>query len=385
MKITKISARAVSFGVTSLLCLMGCQNPGNEDATDQNPQIRAENLFQKSPKKANEKVLANYLAQLASIHNDPAVLKKVAAKLNTSGLEKASKSQIIAASITTPPQVINYKDSIAKLFDPDSQPCVLPEKIIRKLKKFKENKQYWVPKELAATLNQMPDKAINLQGKGLSILLHTVKTTRANNTTNSYIIVGAPTFNSLDLDSWIFKTTNNFGYTLDCSGLLNATIEGTATVPGSDITTTASSAIKDKKTLFVGAGVVISPLYAAYFGDASGVKLNKTDRIAILSSIINMPGITDTDSIELVMSYQVIWTANNGESGFNGKGDFSAKGGIGVGFAQVGGSANFSGSVSRSTTFGSFNTYYTGEQVLNAPEHVTGAGIKALIKQLSGQ
>lgn len=280
------------------------------------------------------------------------------------------------------PIIVNVKDSIAKLFDPDLQPCPLPEKILKKLKKLKADKQNWVPKELAGNINGMPDMALYFKGKDLPLILHTIRAIHKDNRIDTLIVLGAQTAKDLVVSDYIWPGINNFGYTLDCSGFLNASIEGTATVPGSDITTKAGAAVEKQKSLFIGGGVIISPLYAAYYGESSGINMSKTLRLQILTAIINSPEVNEGDILELIMSFEVIWASSKGEQGFNGSSNITAKGSVGIGVAQISGSTNISGTVSRKSNFAEFDTYLTGRQRLNSPSRVSVSMIKTKITEL---
>jgi|GEM_PF-3212239 len=278
--------------------------------------------------------------------------------------------------------MVNVKDSIAKLFDPDNQPCPIPEKVLKKLKKYKQDNKSWVPRDVARQLNQMPDQAIYLKGLDLTVLLHTIKK-KSGGIESGVIAVGAPTFNNLSVADYLNKSVNNFGYTLDCSGFLNATIDGTATIPGADIKSKAAAAMDKKSSFFLGGGVIISPLYAAYFGNTSGVNLSKEIRQQILSAIVGLPMMQDGDSVQLVMSYEVIWASSRGEQSFNGSAEFSSKAGIGIGIANVQGSTGIGGTVSRNSTFSAFDTYYTSRQRLNPPVWVRISEIRARMRELT--
>jgi hypothetical protein len=365
----KLSGTCLCLMILIPILLSSCLNDSET--------ISPENVSKVNPDTSNIAQLTNIANSLSNLKHNKVGLEKMKSIL------KSKDKAVEIVSFIPNTILVSVKDSVAKLFDPDLQPCIIPEKVLNKLKKYKKDKESWVPKELAKLIGGMPDKALYMKGTGLTVVLHTVNVKHVNNTMETIIIIGAPTFSAITLGDWVSKASdNNFGYTLDCSGMLSAAIAGTATVPGADIKTAAASSMDKKSSLFVGAGVVISPLYTAYYGDASSVKMSSVDRIAILTALINTPGINDTDDIELVMSYEVIWSSSKGEQGFNGSASFYGKGGLGVGIAQVSGSSDISGTVSRSSTYGSFDTYLTGRQRLNSPGHVTLNNIRSLIQQL---
>ncbi|ACT96432.1 hypothetical protein [Dyadobacter fermentans] len=349
--------------------------------------IKQENIIRSSSDSSNLKILNDIEDHFAALKSSSSSMEHIQFRLKRLNANGDFKNGVLAPEhIAISPILVNVKDSVSKLFDPDLQPCPIPEKVLKKLRKFKDEKKSWVPRELASLLGGMPDKALYLKGTGLTVVLHSINVKHTNGKSETHIVIGAPTFSNININEWISKSSNNsFGYTLDCSGLMNASIDGTATVPGADIKTSAAAAMNKKSSMFVGAGVVISPLYSAFFGSASGVKMADADRVELLNALVSTPGIVDSDEIELMMSYEVIWASSKGEQGFNGSANFSAKGGLGIGIAQAGGSTDLSGSVSRSSSYGSFDTYLTGRQRLNAPGYVNLVKVKDLIRQLSGQ
>jgi len=235
-------------------------------------------------------------------------------------------------------------------------------------------------------LNELPDSVIFIEGVGLPTLLHTVAVTHADKSMEDVLVIGAPTYTNLDPTKLVDPNHNHFAYTLDCSGYINAEIQASATVPGSDMTAKAASSLTTQNSMFVGSAIVISPLYAAYYGSSSGIILDTATRIAVLKAIVNDSNdFSATDVITLTMSYQVVWVSNTGNQNFNGSADLTAKGGLGIGMAQISGSASGGGTISRSSTFSSFDTYLTGNQILNKPGLVTLASINDVITKLGGK
>lgn len=361
------------FCTIFLICL-SCNNSKNE--------INSEFAFQPNLDSTNVDTLAQINSIFNSAINNKATLQLIGQSISSlTNKNIANNLQLLMA--VERPSLVNVKDSIAKLFDPDLQPCPLPENIVKKLKKYKDKDQAWVPKDLVNHLKGMPDKALYFDGKDVPLLLHTIKIKHSNNLLDTVIVLGSPTIKNLDVTDFIWPGINNFGYTLDCSGLLSASIQGTLTVPGSDITTKAGAAFDQQKSMFVGGGVIISPLYAAFFGESSGVDLSKELRSQILKAITEAPGVTANDAVELVMSYEVVWASSKGEQGFNGSSNLAGKGAVGIGIAQASSNVGVSGTVSRKSNFSSFETYVTGRQRLNAPAQVTIASINAKIAEIN--
>ena len=165
---------------------------------------------------------------------------------------------------------------------------------------------------------------------------------------------------------------------------MNAAIEGSAAIPGADIKNVAKSALETQNSMFIGGGVIVSPLYTAYFNDTA--KLDTKTRIAVLSAIIQtltgrVQNLTDADIVTLNSAYDAVWASKVGKSSFNGEASFSGKGGLGIGVAQISASSSGGGSMSRKSTFSSFNTYISKEKPLKDTS-VTVGQIKALIATL---
>lgn len=332
-----------------------------------------QNLLQKV------KDVKQYLLKLTK---DPLFIHDFANGLPYNQLTPPSQYQVKLKNMFFGQRLVNLKEAVAKLFDPDNQPCSLPKRISKKLEKFKEQKKMWAPQYVVTQLNQMPDSALLMQGAALTTLLHTVKIIHQNKIVENSIIIGAPTYRTINISNYIVPGYNTFGYSLDCSGYLNAAIDGSATLPGADMTAKAGAAITDQNSMFVGGGIVISPLYAAYFGETSGVKLDTATRIAILQAIDDKPEIQATDSIELAMSYDVVWASSSGGSSFNGKADISTKGSIGIGVAQIQGTSDGNTSITRSSSFSNFDTYLTNWEPLSKPIDVNKQMIENVIKSL---
>lgn len=281
------------------------------------------------------------------------------------------------------PKQVNVKDSIAKLFDPDFQPCPLPDKVLKQLRKLKSNKQMWVPNDLAKHLVKYPDKALYFSNENVPVLLHTITIKRVNGKLDTLRVLGASTIQNGNISEFVASNlATSFGFTLDCSGLFSAVLDGVVKAPGSDFASKASLAYKETNSMFIGGGVVVSPLFAAYRGKSSAVELAVPLRIEILESLLDAVQGADKDSVKFVTSYEVIWVSNHGGERFNGDSNLSVGGSYGIGFAQASAKGDAGGSVSRTTKFSSFDTYLTNINVLNPAEVFTVSEIKKQVTEL---
>ena len=277
---------------------------------------------------------------------------------------------------------VNITNEIKDIFDPEKCICPLPKKVARKLKRNIDDGIYWAPKYVVTFLNNFPEVGIPLEGASVTSLMHTVTIKDMNGNERKWILAESPTFNKFDVNNYVSGTFDNFIYTLDCSGYLNAAIEASLTVPGSDIKSVAENAITTDNSMFVGGGVLISPIVSSFYGRVLGISLGKQERIAILEALINIPRIKDSDRIIIPNTYEVIWSSTSGSSGFNGKGSLSGGGTLGMGIAKISASTDIGGSISRESSFSSYNTYYTRRERLGGTNPFNIGEVKALLAEL---
>jgi hypothetical protein len=285
-----------------------------------------------------------------------------------------------------PEEIFNYGKNIvasgkilSNLFDPSAGHCSLPKRVLHKLQKDGN----WIPNSLQAELQKMPDSLIAINGVGLTPLLNYIEVVHKDKSKKPVLVAGSPTFRTLDYENYITPGFNTFAYSLDCSGYLNDEIQLSGVVPGNDITAAAKASLDNKYSMFVGKGIVISPLYAAYVGSASGIQLDTANRILILEAIENLPDIHPSDSIIINMSYEVLWTSDNGSSSLNGDANFGGKSSLGLGVINFASSGSASTSISREVSFSSFDVYLTS-RILNEPIETNLESINKLLARLKG-
>ncbi len=179
---------------------------------------------------------------------------------------------------------VNLETVIKDVFDPEKSPCSLPQKVKRKLLRLKEKGEGWAPKVVVNYTKKLPIGALELPTSSLTVLLHTISIVSTDNTKKSFILFGSPTYKNLDINTLLVgEGFDSFMYSLDCSGYLNAAIEGSGIIPGADIKASAEAALSSDNSMLIGGGVIISPIAAAYYGNALGINFDKKNRIEILN------------------------------------------------------------------------------------------------------
>jgi hypothetical protein len=275
------------------------------------------------------------------------------------------------------------KDEINKLFDPENKFCDLPEKVKKSLNKLKNKGKSWAPEYVVKHVKDLPDTALYIPRTSISALLHTIKIKSTDGATRNFPVLGSPTFKKLDVERFVLKEGYNaFFYSLDCSGFLNAAIEGSGAIPGADIQTSAKSAIERKKSMFIAGGVIISPLAAAYYGNGLGTDLDTIERKMILKELTLIPDILDSDTIYATASYEAIWMSNEGSSSFNGESNFGGRINQGIGIASITTSGESGGTVSRNSSFTAYKTYFTKRRIISDLKPFTIQQVKNKIQTL---
>ncbi|WP_271783603.1 hypothetical protein [Aquimarina algiphila] len=284
---------------------------------------------------------------------------------------------------------VSLKDEVFKLFDPDNSLCDLPRKVKNRLKKLKERKKPWAPKYIVEHIKGLPDSVLRLPRTSISVLIHNVYIKSANdnsNTTRKIPLFSAPTFKNLDIERFVItQGFDTFFYSLDCSGYLNVAIEGSGVVPGADIQGSAKAAMDSKKSMFVAGGIITSPITAAFYGNFLGTDLSTSERIKILEELAKIPLIKDTDKIIVPSNYEAIWVSKEGSSSFNGSAEFGGKFNAGIGFASLSTNTNAGSSLTRKSSFNSFNTYITNRKIMTELSPFTIQEVKTKITELKTQ
>lgn len=369
MKISTFKTDGFLILFVILLIYSSCNNP-NSDAED-SASIDTSYLLQANDTIKNKQTLDE-------------IRQRITALRFSETLKSGQKKSTLSFS-DEDVKIVALKSEVGKLFDPENHPCSLPEKIAKKLKKTIADGKPWAPKFVAAHIVEMPDSVIYIPRQSISNLLHwiTVKK-QGSNTETMKLVTNSSTYDNLNVEDFVLSGFNSFFYSLDCSGYLNAAIEGSAAVPGADIKSVAKSALETQNSMFIGGGVILSPLSAAFYGKK--VTIDTITRLnilnAMLSTINEIPNISDKDIVLLNPAYDAVWASKIGASSFNGKADLKTSGGAGIGVAQISASASGGGSISRKSSFSNFNTYITNEHPLEDTNEFSVAQIKAVIQSL---
>lgn len=325
----------------------------------------------------------NNVHDIALIETDLKALNELSESLTMHssmiGIKSFDYNKILAVNF----EKVLLKDEIDKLFDPENKFCELPEKVKKSLNKLKNKGKSWAPEYVVNHVKDLPDTAMYVPRTSISALLHTVTIKSADGTTRNFPVLGSPTFKKLDVERFVIKEGYNaFFYSLDCSGFLNAAIEGSGAIPGADIKTSAKSAIERKKSMFIAGGIIISPLAAAYHGNGLGTDLDTLERKMILKELTLIPDILDSDTIYTTVSYEAIWMSNEGSSSFNGEANFGGRINQGIGIASISASGESGGTVSRNSSFSAYKTYFTQRKIISDLKPFTLSDVKNKLNTL---
>ena len=308
------------------------------------------------PKDSNVKDLVKQTSKDNS--EDISYFKNVIKKSHSTQVNDVRASFVKTEKFKT----VVIRDEVYKLFDPDNGFFSLPTKVRKNLKKLSSSGSPWLPNDVGTFVSDLPDSAFHLSGTYVNVLLHSIQIKSIDGKIQDYVFYNAPTAKSKDITRFISGNYNSFLYSLDCSGYLNSAISASGAVPGAEISASAKLAMESKKSLFIAGGVIISPIATAYYGNRFGVTLGDSERIQILRELVSIPNIRNTDSIIAPVGYEALWMSNTGTTGFNGKSSLGGVGTVGIGVGSISTNDNFGGSLSISSSFSSFETYFTSRK-----------------------
>lgn len=276
--------------------------------------------------------------------------------------------------------LVKTGEVISKIFDSETCPCQLPKSVKKKLKG-----EFWMPKEVKTYLTEsFPEKAIHLKAESALSLLHKI-TIKSSNGKETVRVVNPSSIENFDISKFLLKDIkDNFVYTLDCSGYLNASISAAGGVVNGNIKTETEMALINQKSLFIAGGTFVSPISAAYYGQVFGAgNLSKEERISVLKALILIPDLNDSDSIIVPSSYQIIWSSNKGDGGFNGKSQLNSTGDASVGVAKVAVKENAATEITKKSSFSSYHTLFTEIDYFGKFKPFTVKQVKLRIAELS--
>lgn len=308
-------------------------------------------------------------------------------KLDSSSIDEKSNLKAVQLDIksftSSDREEVNLKEEVGNLFDPSNFQCPLPKKVVKKIQKLRKKGKFWAPTEIANYIRAFEkNKVYLLPRTNITVLAHTIKIESSGNT--AYWPLGAAfSYKNLEFERFVAKSSfDYFVYTLDCSGYLNAAINGTASVPGADITGKAESALTTQKSVFLSGGVIVPPIAPALYGNILGIQLTKEERINILEAILTYPEIKDNDMISIPNAYEIVWASNTGSSSFNGEASFEGSAGANLGVARISASASAGGNMTRTSKYTSNNTYLIDREPLDQFKPLSVTKIKELLDDL---
>jgi hypothetical protein len=357
---THMKTRILLIHLSTLILLLfsSCKNSNPEDEGEM--PISEEFILKTDESIKNNDFLADMIANIESMPFDQA---------------SSDENVLDGAKIDTLEKVVG------ELFDPSKNPCPIPQKVAKKLKKLNEDqKAYWAPRFVKDHISKMPLTVLHIPRRSLNFILHYVTVKKSNGSSFKYLVSRAPSYQNLEVDKFIVTSIDHFFYSLDCSGYLNASIEGSGAVPGADIKAVAKSALETQNSIFIGGGVVLSPLCAAFYGDGfDDTHSDSLMRKAILKSIVAIPNTSDSDTLDINLSFDAVWASKEGKSSFNGRAEVRSGANAGFGIASVSASASSGGSISRKSEFSNFDTYVLTSHSLSKPSFITFKQVKDLL------
>ncbi len=359
---------SIIFAFAISLLAISCSSESEKEETIDPDYIDSEYLLQSDLNSNKKNDLDSLLIELSDFKKN----------FNPNKLEFNKNSLMINQNEGIKYDAVHLKTEISKLFNTNNSPCQLPDKVRKKL-----GGKNWAPPFIARYFNSAPDSGTLIEGASVSYILHSLKIQQSNGETRPWILAGSPTYRNFSFENFILDF-NSFAFTLDCSGFLNTAINASGILPAvADFATSAESALTTQNSMFVGAGVLVSPIAAAYYGDQVGVTMDTTLRLQILKIVERIPNIQSTDLLIFSNSYEVIWTSNSGSSSFNGEGNFRGTAGGTVGIGSISGNINAGGKITRESNFSQFNTIFTKRKFIPDLVPITLTQVKAKIAELS--
>lgn len=273
---------------------------------------------------------------------------------------------------------VKLMDSIGSIFDPAKCGCHLPDNVRQRIK----SKKNFAPPFITNQLAQFGDSADYVPLESVGSVINTVFVKKGTKDPYPFPLNSAPGFENIDARSFLLDDRSSFFYTLDCSGYFTAAIEASAIVTVSGISSHAKTASKIQSSMFVGGGILASPVYSAMYNGILGGKMDTTQMLNILNTVVAIPALADADSVIVSSAFLVVWASNTGKSSFNGEADLSGRTGASFGVASFSASASAGGKVSRESTYKQYQTYVIDEERLTQRQRIKVADIKTRIQSL---
>jgi len=258
------------------------------------------------------------------------------------------------------PVKVRLSTELVSFFDRNG--CELPEKLKKKLT---ENGNIGlIPADLRETLGaELGADVYKIPGTSVNAVLHAAEFQIPGAAAPETVtLTGTGTYKRLNAMSLIDPLYNNFAYTMDCSGFLNAAIATGGGIKAAQIESSAKLALQSQKSMLAVRALVNSPVAMAISPDMFSDSLLRQERVELLYALIaeihqRHPNAPEDTGVTSWRQQAILWTSNKGSSSLQGVASFSASGSAGLGVFS--GSANMtSGSVvGRNISFSNFDTY----------------------------
>lgn len=324
---------------------------------------------------------ANCYAAEDNIREDPPLtnsghvsdFSKIMSRLKTleakfGGPDRSRQPDVIStvlASLPVTETKVNKMEALTAPFSPENSGCWLPGKVAADLKE-KRKKHGWAPRGLRALLSRIKsDELVKLDQQSVRLLMFTFDHVGADGKPEPIELRGTGTYSSVLVDTFVDPDKDRFIYSLDCSGYLNSAMSASASFQVADLESSAREALDSKKSMMLGYGFVHSPIAIALkpLVSSDKMRLRDRDRLDIIASIIaalpkSTPG---TDIIVAPKIMQLAWTSGNGQSSFQGEGNFKGSAGAGIGIASINASGDAGFSMQRQSIYSFYDTFIVSD------------------------
>lgn len=270
-------------------------------------------------------------------------------------LDTRLRSIASQASTKTPPQLprVLLKTELGDLFATVPAACGMTGEVRKKLEQ-----RYSLP----------PDVTMDLRGE-LNLTVAKVDATYVRpllhdvfRNGSPYAVTGAATFNTIDPLSLVDVNSNNYLYTIDCSGYLTSALSANVGLAIAEARGAARTATTKQWSLLIARARLWSPIAHAISPPDAPLpeKYRYTDlqRLDTLWAVHSrFSDLADSDTITIPTATDFLWTSQNGSSSFQGKVDLSSSASYGFGFGSVEGHLDAGASLARGSHFSTFVTY----------------------------
>lgn len=305
---------------------------------------------------------------------------------NQSGIKENINNALLHDTVK--PFTVEYdsvilSEKITELFSPDNFSCQLPNRIKGKIK---ENPN-WAPQEIKDKLKNLPKWALHMKDVGVSVILNTLWIKPEGGAEFNIPVLGSPTYSSLDVKNYIDNVRDEFAYTLDCSGYLNAVLSTGLKLSKAEIEASAKVSMDKAGSLILARAHIFSPLYVALKPSAfpSAIELSNDDRLATLYAILqSLPAnISDNDEITTPLELEIVWSSISGNSKFNGETSLKSNIDVSIGVASLAFNTQGGMAFSKTSYFKDFETYIIRKNVVPNIDPIKIGDVKSQIIDLT--